>query len=241
MSDMLRIDVDNGKYTVVQDEKGATHILRYGEPWMGQTGSFPGVNAVLAMAYELEELRSRPMATLEHRDVDEGIEMLREANEAFGNSTAPEPGIPALELPAIGRAMLMEYAERLARMAGDLKKEAQAEKEAGHEMIALLLIRLQLSVEETGEWAEALASGDLKKAARELTDIQYVTDGHYLTLGLGDLKLPLYRAVHGDNMRKLGPDGKPIISEAGRWVKPEGWSATDLGPILGVPQQGEGA
>jgi hypothetical protein len=239
MADMLRIDVDGGKYTVVQDEKGATHILRYGEPWMGQTGSFPGVNAVLAMAYELEELRSRPMATLEHRDVDEGIEMLREANGAFGNYTAPAPAVP--EIGDEGRRFLELYAEGLASMAANMKLAAAKFKEEGNEMAALLIIRLQLSVEETGEWAEALASGDLKKAARELTDIQYVTDGHYLTLGLGDLKLPLYRAVHGDNMRKLGPDGKPIISEAGRWVKPEGWTATDLGSILEAPQQEGGA
>lgn len=172
------------------------------------------------------------------RAQDPGIVMLREANAAFGNYTAPEPGIP--ELSQHGKDTLKFWADDLASMARTLKDEAQHAKELGGEMAALLIIRLQLSVEETGEWAEALASGDLKKAARELTDIQYVTDGHYLTLGLGDLKLPLYRAVHGDNMRKLGPDGKPIISEAGRWVKPEGWEPTDLGPIISS-SAGEGA
>lgn len=58
-NDLLRIEVDSGKYTVVQDKTGATQILRYGEAWMGQDGSFAGVNAVLAMAYELEELRAQ--------------------------------------------------------------------------------------------------------------------------------------------------------------------------------------
>lgn len=58
MTELLRIDVDNGKYAIVQHENGGTEILRYGEPWMGQGGGdFPGVNAVLAIAYELEELR----------------------------------------------------------------------------------------------------------------------------------------------------------------------------------------
>lgn len=172
------------------------------------------------------------------KERDPGIQMLREANAAFGNYTAPEPGIP--KLSQHGKDTLKFWADDLASIARTLKDEAQHAKELGDEMAALLIIRLQLSVEETGEWAEALASGDLKKAARELTDIQYVTDGHYLTLGLGDLKLPLYRAVHGDNMRKLGPDGQPIISEAGRWVKPEGWEPTDLGPIISF-SAGEGA
>lgn len=58
MTDRLRIDIDGGKYTLVQHENGGTEMLRYGEPWMGQEGGgFAGVNAVLAMGYELEELR----------------------------------------------------------------------------------------------------------------------------------------------------------------------------------------
>lgn len=59
MTDLIRIDVCDGKYTVVQHASGGTEILRYGEPWMGEGGAgFPGVNCVLAMAYELEELRA---------------------------------------------------------------------------------------------------------------------------------------------------------------------------------------
>lgn len=184
-----------------------------------------GLRALLGTVYQARVYPDVP---------DAGIEMLREANAAFGNYTASEPGVP--ELNQQGKDTLKFSAGFLASLARTLKEEARRAKELGDEMGALLIIRLQLSVEETGEWAEALALGDLKKAARELTDMQYVTDGHYLTLGLGDLKLPLYRAVHGDNMRKLGPDGKPIISEAGRWVKPEGWEATDLSSIL-EPEQ----
>lgn len=56
--DLIRIDVDDGKYTVVQPEGGQSYILRYGEEWLGGDNvGFPGANCVLAMAYELEELR----------------------------------------------------------------------------------------------------------------------------------------------------------------------------------------
>lgn len=162
--------------------------------------------------------------------IDEGIEMLRAANASFGNYTAEEPGVPSLGEDEAKD--LLVYAKRLAVMAQEIKDFAQWARGQGRENFALLLIRVQLSVEETGEFAEALASGDLEHAAKELTDLSYVTDGHYLTLGLADRKLDLYREVHSSNMSKLDEDGKPIISEAGRWVKgPNYWEA-DVGSVL---------
>lgn len=66
MADLLRIDIDGGKYTLVQHEGGGTEILRHGEEWMGHSeGSFPGVKAVLSMGYELEELRKLKQAVTE--------------------------------------------------------------------------------------------------------------------------------------------------------------------------------
>lgn len=163
-------------------------------------------------------------------DRDEGVEMLREANAAFGNYTATEATVP--EISDEGRDFLKLYAEGLASLAANMKQAAAKFKAQDDEMAALLIIRVQLSVEETGEWAEALASGDIVKAAAELADIQYVTDGHYLTLGLGDLKLPLYRETHRANMSKLDEDGKPIISEAGRWIKGPNFVPADIAGVL---------
>lgn len=244
MADMLRIDVDGGKYTVVQDEKGATQILRYGEPWMGQTGSFPGVNAVLAMAYELEELRARPMATLEHRDVDEGTEMLREFNEAFGCHTEERPRL--FFLNESGEAFLGEWVKLLEDAAAQLKKDAADFNKQGQEATGLMLVRLQLAVEELAEQWRALLNADMVKLFDALLDRQYVLDGDFHTFGLASIKLPGFRVVHGRNMAKLGPDGKPIIAASGRVVKPEGWTGPDeelkaLIEAASAPQQGEGA
>lgn len=55
MTDRLRIDVDGGKYTIIQPEGGGAYVLRYGEPWLDELPA--GANCWLAMAYELEELR----------------------------------------------------------------------------------------------------------------------------------------------------------------------------------------
>lgn len=52
-----RIDLENGKYTVVIDG-GHIQILRNGEPWVGQErGGFIASKAWIAAAYELQELR----------------------------------------------------------------------------------------------------------------------------------------------------------------------------------------
>lgn len=53
MSDMLRVELDGGKYTVVQDEQGRLTALRNGEPWRDLVGD----NLVLALAQEVENLR----------------------------------------------------------------------------------------------------------------------------------------------------------------------------------------
>lgn len=56
--DLIRIDVDGGKYTIVQPQAGGSYALRYGEPWLSLV-DVPGVNMILVMAYELEELRAK--------------------------------------------------------------------------------------------------------------------------------------------------------------------------------------
>lgn len=60
MSDKkLNIDVtvDDGKYRFTQDMEGKVIVYRHGEPWI--VGSFPGINMVIAMACEIEDLRDR--------------------------------------------------------------------------------------------------------------------------------------------------------------------------------------
>ena len=54
---MTRIELLDGKYTVVNEleEGGGFRALRYGEEWRNLNGD----NLVLAMAYEIEELREK--------------------------------------------------------------------------------------------------------------------------------------------------------------------------------------
>ncbi len=64
MTDLLRVPVDDGKYTIVQDAQGRLTVLRYGEAWLGYGSDkadavVPGSKMLIAMACELEELREK--------------------------------------------------------------------------------------------------------------------------------------------------------------------------------------
>lgn len=53
MADRFRVEVCDGKYTVVQSASGHLRALRYAEEWRDLTGD----GLVGAMAMEIEELR----------------------------------------------------------------------------------------------------------------------------------------------------------------------------------------
>ena len=53
-----------------------------------------------------------------------------------------------------------------------------------------------------------------------------------LGAGLPDDWEELFAEVHRSNMSKLGPDGKPILREDGKILKPEDFSPPDLEPIV---------
>lgn len=71
---LLDITVADGKYRIVQQPHGAVQALRYDEPWLET--SWPGVNMVLAMAYELEESRQLLKDVrdfLQHAPLESGV------------------------------------------------------------------------------------------------------------------------------------------------------------------------
>jgi predicted HAD superfamily Cof-like phosphohydrolase len=70
----------------------------------------------------------------------------------------------------------------------------------------------------------------LMELADALADIDYVVAGTRLAFGIdGD---PIAAEVHRSNMAKLGPDGKPIVREDGKRLKPPGWTPPDIVGVL---------
>jgi predicted HAD superfamily Cof-like phosphohydrolase len=84
--------------------------------------------------------------------------------------------------------------------------------------------------EEMDELSDARQARDLLGIIDALQDLKYVIYGYELRLGISSEEH--FAEVHYANMRKLGPDGKPIRRDDGKIIKPEGWTGPDHGELL---------
>lgn len=73
---MTRIDLLDGKYTVIHDNGADLRALRYGEHWLNLSGN----GLVLAMTQEIEDLREQN-ETL-HRQI-EALEALQNERDRY--------------------------------------------------------------------------------------------------------------------------------------------------------------
>jgi len=90
-------------------------------------------------------------------------------------------------------------------------------------------LRQKLLQEEVDELKD---SKNLIDVADALADILYITFGTAHEYGLADRLTLLFVEVHTSNMTKLGEDGKPIYREDGKVLKPSGYRAPNLRPII---------
>lgn len=158
-----------------------------------------------------------------YRDV--GLASVREFQEVFGAHISERPEVPD-EPVHTALAIYHQEAKRL----GERLKEAS--RDSGVPGGSLLLIRLQLIQEELAELAAGMINRDPVECLDALGDLSYVVDGTYLTLGLHDLKIRAIMEIHRSNMTKLGEDGKPILSDAGRVVKGPNYEPPALGHMV---------
>lgn len=71
------------------------------------------------------------------------------------------------------------------------------------------------------ELDEFLAASDLIGQADAMVDLIYFALGTLVELGVDGGQL--FEVVHEANMKKLGPNGKPLVREDGKIAKPAGW------------------
>lgn len=94
-------------------------------------------------------------------------------------------------------------------------------------------LRISLIQEELDELSEALKARDVTEVLDALTDLQYVLDGAYLSLGLHGFKDVAFAEVHRSNMSKLGRDGKPVVRESdGKILKGPDYTPPDIASIV---------
>lgn len=158
-----------------------------------------------------------------YRDV--GLACVHEFQEAFSAFIGERPEVPD---EPVQTALVIYHQE--AKRLGESLKAASAN--SGVPGGSLLLIRLQLIQEELAELAAGMINRDPVECLDALGDLSYVVDGTYLTLGLADLKTRAIQEIHRSNMTKLGEDGKPIISNAGRVVKGPDYEPPELGHMV---------
>jgi predicted HAD superfamily Cof-like phosphohydrolase len=93
-------------------------------------------------------------------------------------------------------------------------------------------LRLSLLEEELRELRVALFQGERTSALDALCDLQYVLDGTFLELGMGEIKDVAFAEVHRSNMSKLGPDGKPVLRADGKIGKGPNYEPPHLNQFL---------
>jgi len=93
-------------------------------------------------------------------------------------------------------------------------------------------LRVRLLQEELNELTLALDQRDIVGVLDALTDLQYVLDGAYLSLGYHRLKDQALIEVHRSNLSKLDHNGKPIYREDGKILKGMDYSPPDLKKII---------
>jgi predicted HAD superfamily Cof-like phosphohydrolase len=94
----------------------------------------------------------------------------------------------------------------------------------------LAKLRVDLLVEEVGEFADATTARDLVGIADALADIIYVAYGAAVTYGI-DLDAAL-REVHRSNMSKLDEHGKPVYRADGKVLKSALYTPPDISRVL---------
>lgn len=94
-------------------------------------------------------------------------------------------------------------------------------------------LRFNLLQEELNELKDAMDVEDKVGVLDALTDLQYVLDGTYLSLGFWKLKNKAFREVQRSNMSKLGSDGKPIKRKDGKVLKGENFFKPNLKQFIG--------
>ena len=87
--------------------------------------------------------------------------------------------------------------------------------------------------EEMKELRIAMSNEDLVEVVDALCDLKYFIEGAALRFGV-DLE-PCFQEVHRSNMTKIWPPGSPreqMFNNYGKYMKPPGYSACKLKPIL---------
>lgn len=127
MTERLRVTVSDGKYTVIQEERGAMRFLRNGGAWLAGDSHYGGSGLVLALAQEVAELRERLVRYryAKHYAEAEAWDGSRDVRLRFQWAASHDPECQKMsddEVATAGAAYHAEYAAALRQIAEEEKK-----------------------------------------------------------------------------------------------------------------------
>lgn len=98
MTEQMRFTTSDGKYTVIQEERGGMRFLRHGEPCPAADRDFKFVGLILALAYEASSLLSLAEDLSKEYDPDglettKAAEVAREVVRQFGKGPRNYNGV----------------------------------------------------------------------------------------------------------------------------------------------------
>jgi predicted HAD superfamily Cof-like phosphohydrolase len=93
-------------------------------------------------------------------------------------------------------------------------------------------LRYRLMAEENYEYQEACEANSLVEIADALGDQLYILCGTILKHGMQHIIEDVFDEIQASNMSKLGDDGKPVLRDDGKILKPEGWEPPKLANFL---------
>lgn len=169
----------------------------------------PPSRAVAAVCERVLELELTP-------DADPYVSRVTEFHRAMGLPVRVVPSVGTVEERVLRVRLLLEEALEYATASA---------------------VRVELAgfrIKGTGELTiseNVGATPDLVAMTHELGDCQVIVSGCAVQLGL-PLLAAVSEEIHPANMRKLGPDGRPVVRGDGKVVKPEGWKPANVARIV---------
>lgn len=136
-----------------------------------------------------------------------------EFHETYGQPIGAKPHVPNADMVALRLKLVIEECCELLEAhgihAGDIEQE--------------IVCRIE-------DHRKDGFKVDLVEAADAMADIDYVVEGMRVTYGIDGT--PIAEEVHASNLKKLGPDGKPIYNDDGKVVKSSTWQPPDIAGCL---------
>jgi predicted HAD superfamily Cof-like phosphohydrolase len=155
-------------------------------------------------------------------------DLVREFHTAFNlpvRDTPQADGIDSDERALRTSLVLEEMAELVCAMWGYGDERKLADAFAG-------AVRDHAFAQRRQGQLDGLPVGGLVPVARECADVLTVVYGTALHYGF-DLDAAMVE-VTAANMRKLGPEGKPVYQSKTKVLKPPGWEPPDVAAAIGV-------